>query len=121
MSNVHVLGVRDDAELQGKIVLMSDGRHLTLDDSGAIITHKLAELYNVKIGDTISVIMGNTRYSVKVAAIADNYVHHYVYMSENYYNSVFDTPMEYNGFMLNIEESLSAEKRDELKVHAPVG
>ena len=115
VSNVHVLGVRDDAELQGKIVLKSDDRQLTLDDTGAIITYKLAELYNVKPGDTISVIMGNTRYSVKIAAVADNYVHHYVYMSENYYNSVFDTPMEYNGFMLNLDESQSAEKRDEVK------
>lgn len=113
--SVHVLGVRDDAEMQGKIALMCDGRQLTLDDTGAIITYKLAELYNVKPGDTISIIMSNTQYSVKIAAIADNYVHHYVYMSENYYNSVFDTPMEYNGFMLNLDESLSTEQRDEVK------
>lgn len=113
--NVHVLAVRDNAELQGKIQLREmDGAPLTLGDDGAIITYKLAEIFDLEPGDTFSVISGGQSYEVTISAIAESYVHHYVYMSEAYYQKVFDKTLEYNGFMLNLAEGLTEADRNQV-------
>lgn len=113
--NVHVLAVRDNGELQGKIQLREmDGTPLTLGDDGAIITYKLAEIFDLEAGDTFSVISGGQSYEVTISAIAESYVHHYVYMSEAYYQKVFDKTLEYNGFMLNLAEGLTEADRNQV-------
>ena len=113
--NVHVLAVRDNGELQGKIQLREmDGTPLTLGDDGAIITYKLAEIFDLEAGDTFSVISGGQSYEVTISAIAESYVHHYVYMSEAYYQKVFDKTLEYNGFMLNLAEGLTEVDRNQV-------
>ena len=113
--NVHVLAVRDNEELQGKIQLREmNGAPLTLGDDGAIITYKLAEIFDLEPGDTFSVISGGQSYEVRVSAIAESYVHHYVYMSEAYYQEVFDKTLEYNGFMLNLQEGLTEADRNQV-------
>lgn len=113
--NVHVLAVRDNGELQGKIQLREmDGTPLTLGDDGAIITYKLAEIFDLEAGDTFSVISGGQSYEVTISAIAESYVHHYVYMSEAYYQKVFDKTLEYNGFMLNLAEGLAEADRNQV-------
>ena len=113
--NVHVLAVRDNGELQGKIQLREmDGAPLTLGDDGAIITYKLAEIFDLEAGDTFSVISGGQSYEVTISAIAESYVHHYVYMSEAYYQKVFDKTLEYNGFMLNLAEGLTEADRNQV-------
>ncbi len=69
----------------------------TLDTSGVIISEKLSELLNIKEGDTIE--LGNSdgdRANVKVAKITENYIMHYIYMSPELYNSVYDTRINFN-------------------------
>ena len=101
--NVHMLGVRDYAEMDGKIRLHSSGTKIPLTDEGAVITKKLAELSGVEAGDTLHLYSGSQEYEVLVAGIADNYVYHYVYMNSAYYEQVFGKTMEYNAFMINLD------------------
>ena len=101
--NVHMLGVRDYAEMDGKIRLHSSGTEIPLTDEGAVITKKLAELSGVEVGDTLHLYSGSQEYEVLVAGIADNYVYHYVYMNSAYYEQVFGKTMEYNAFMINLD------------------
>lgn len=101
--NVHVLGVRDYAEMDEKIRLHSSGTEIPLTDEGAVITKKLAELSGVEAGDTLHIYSGSQEYEVLVAGVADNYVYHYVYMTAAYYEQVFGRPMEYNAFMINLD------------------
>lgn len=108
--NVHAMGVRDNGELADKIQLARGGTPLTLGEDGAIVTYKLAESFGLKPGDAFTLVSGGKKYEVRVSGVADNYVHHYVYMSEAYYKQVFGKEMEYNGFMLNVEEGLSPEE-----------
>ncbi len=103
--NVHVLGVREYAEMEGKIRLHSSGTEVPLTDGGAVITKKLAELTGVDAGDTLRIYSGAQAYDVLVAGIADNYVYHYVYMTAAYYEQVFGKPMEYNAFMVNLDDN----------------
>uniref|UniRef100_UPI0031334C8F ABC transporter permease n=1 Tax=Levilactobacillus sp. HBUAS70063 TaxID=3109359 RepID=UPI0031334C8F len=73
-------------------------RAYTLNNHGAIIDEKLAKLYHVKVGDTLPVKLGNHPVKhVRIAAIAENYVNHFIYLSPTYYHRIFDHHAVYNG------------------------
>ncbi|HFL0067116.1 TPA: FtsX-like permease family protein, partial [Listeria monocytogenes] len=79
-------------ELPDYIVLRDRASHTTekLTDDGAIITEKLAKLFDVKPGDTITVKNAeNDKFQIKVSAITENYAMHYIYMTKSYYQQVF--------------------------------
>lgn len=79
-------------ELPNYIVLRDRASHTTekLTDDGAIITEKLAKLFDVKPGDTITVKNAeNDKFQIKVSAITENYAMHYIYMTKAYYQQVF--------------------------------
>ncbi|EAG7268474.1 ABC transporter permease, partial [Listeria monocytogenes] len=79
-------------ELPDYIVLRDRASHTTekLTDDGAIITEKLAKLFDVKPGDTITVKNAeNDKFQIKVSAITENYAMHYIYMTKAYYQQVF--------------------------------
>ena len=70
---------------------------LSLTDDGVILTEKLAKLLNVKQGDTATFIDNdNNTYTVKVIGVCKNYVYHYMYMTKNYYKSVYGIEPENN-------------------------
>ncbi|NCB63351.1 MAG: FtsX-like permease family protein [Clostridia bacterium] len=68
---------------------------VTLPDDGAVLTEKLASLLGVKIGDEIT-LDGDKRVTVRVADITENYIMHFVYLSDSYYQKVFGAPPEGN-------------------------
>ena len=77
----------------------------TLDSSGAIITEKLARLLDIKEGDTITIENADgDRADVKVAHISENYILHYLYMSPDLYNTIYDTKIKYNTVLAKTEE-----------------
>ena len=66
---------------------------------GVFITEKLSELLGVSAGDTI-VLDGDKRVEVRVADIVENYVQHYVYLSETCYRELFGEGPEQNEILL---------------------
>lgn len=73
-----------------------------LTDDGAIITEKLAKLYDLVPGDSLTVLdSNNEEFQVKVSAVTENYVLHYVYMTPAYYTEVFGDDPVYNTQLLN--------------------
>ena len=53
-----------------------------LDDDHVLVTEKMAGLLDVKVGDTIFLKEDEgTHHPVVVGGIAENYLHHYVYMT----------------------------------------
>ncbi len=78
--------------------------HLTT--TGAIIDEKLAKLYDVKVGDMLPIkVTGQTTKHVKVAAIAENYVNHFIYMSPAYYQQVFGKQPIYNANLVQFTKT----------------
>ena len=61
-----------------------DGQPLTVPEDGAIIDQKLSELLDVGPGDTITVD-GDIRAEVRVAAVTEHYLAHFIYLSPTYY------------------------------------
>jgi len=61
----------------------------TLDDSGAYITQKLADLQGIESGDSMTITgPENEEWTVDVAGIVENYIGHTIYMSPDYYQEV---------------------------------
>ena len=76
----------------------------SITDDGVIITEKMAELLNAKVGDNIKIRNSdNMLYIVKVNAIVENYAYHYMYMSSNYYEKIFGNKPLYNTIFSNID------------------
>ena len=66
---------------------------------GVVITEKLSELLGVSVGDPV-VLDGDRRVKVRVADIAENYVQHYVYLSDACYRELFGEDPEQNEVLL---------------------
>lgn len=111
-SGVHLLGVESAGSMAGRINLHNGGAPVTLDDSGVVVTAKLAETLSIKIGDGINMRTGGEDHLMRVIGVADNYVYHYVYITAAYYETVFGKAMQYNGFMGNLKGGLTDETMD---------
>lgn len=111
-NGVHLLGVESAGSMAGRVSLHNGGTPVTLDDSGVVVTAKLAETLSIKAGDEINMRTGGEDHLMRVIGVADNYVYHYVYITAAYYETVFGKAMLYNGFMGNLKDGLTDETMD---------
>lgn len=80
------------------------GRYLDLVTNKVIITDKLAELEDKKVGDKITITDSeNNEYEFVVSGICENYVGHYVFMNKETYEKNIG-PYETNVTYLNIDD-----------------
>lgn len=77
---------------------------ITLSDNGAVITEKLSYLLGVEKGDMFTYRdTNNTSYKITVAAIAENYLSHYIYMTPDYATNVFNKEIDFNAFLFRVK------------------
>ncbi|MGN1101437.1 MAG: ABC transporter permease, partial [Huintestinicola sp.] len=90
-------------ELEEYIVLRdrSEETSLKLEDGSVILTEKLSDLLSVKVGDTV--FIEGSEQPAKVAAIAENYTYHFVYMTPATYKELFGEDIA-NTILLNTSE-----------------
>lgn len=82
----------------------------TLDDSGAILTEKMATELDVEPGDTITIRdddLGDLE--VKVQAVCENYMGHYLYMTPGYYEEVYGSAPDYNCIFYKTADRITEE------------
>ncbi len=74
----------------------------SLPDNGAVITEKLAHLFNAGVGDSLTLTdSDNQEFTVTIAEITENYAGHYLYLSPKAYQSSFHAAaISYNGALL---------------------
>lgn len=102
-------GIDDFVVLKNRV---TDKRYHIQDD-GVIITEKLSKLLDIGVGDEITLDMDETtKYQVKVTAIAENYMYHYVYMSKQYYEKLTGKQPNFNQLYLKLN-NLSKEQVQE--------
>ncbi len=77
---------------------------LTVPDDGVVIDQKLSELLGLKVGDTFT-IDGEGRVEVRVAAINENYLGHFIYLSPTYYERVFGKAVLNNAYLMTFTSS----------------
>lgn len=70
---------------------------IELDDSGVIISEKLAKDLNVKEGDNVLIHdEDNKQATVKVSGVMEMYINNYIFMTSEYYSQVFGYTLDNN-------------------------
>ena len=111
--NVYLFAV-DDLERFNEFIQLGhrlDSEPVTLPDGGVVITEKLSELLGVSVGDTIT-LDGDKRVDAVVADIAENYVSHYIYVSEACYRALFGEEPEQDVMLLRYADGAGEEESD---------
>ena len=107
------LDVPSDVETFSDFVVLKDRRTdeiYDLDDTGAVLTEKMASELNVKAGDTIMIRDEDKGdLEVKISAVCENYLGHYLYMTPKLYEKVFGETAEYNSFFYKTADRTTEE------------
>ncbi|MBR0385400.1 MAG: ABC transporter permease, partial [Erysipelotrichaceae bacterium] len=87
---------------------------LKINNTGVIISQKFANMYGIHEGDYIT-IESNTGLNgqVKVNHICECYFQHYIYMSADYYELVFDEPVHSNMLAIRTLNETQLQKQAE--------
>ena len=115
-NGVTIVAVNDQEELEAFVDLRHrlDPDEIIWPDEGVIITEKLSELLDLKIGDEIT-LDGDSRVDVPIIDITENYTQHYIYMTKEYYETVFETEADNNVvFLAYSDEENGASTEDEI-------
>ena len=98
-----------DARKGNDIFNLREKDHKTpirIGNSGVIITEKFADLNKIKAGDYITIESRNgIKAQVKVAEVCEMYFQHFLYMSEEYYDAVFNEPIHPNNIAVKTANS----------------
>ena len=115
---IQMIIAKDQNDLEGMINLRDTqtGERVYEKENEICLTDKVAELLNVKQGDMITLKDNKEERQVKISNIVENYVSHYIYMSketyENLYQENYQTNMlyiKYNDLNEEQEEKLATE------------
>lgn len=81
------------------ITLEENGREVQVTD-GAVVSQKLAQLAGVTLGDKLE-LDGK---EIKIAAISENYVGHFVYLNRATYEQVYGTSPKDNTYLVKLKD-----------------
>ncbi|MGG5317084.1 FtsX-like permease family protein [Enterococcus sp. AZ072] len=85
-----------------------------LDDHGAAITEKLAELFDLKEGDSLTIYDSEQQpIKLKISHVVENYLGNFLYMSKDYYQTITDDSYQPNAFFLQTK-SMSEKQENQL-------
>lgn len=86
---------------------------LNLSSHGAVISQKLATIMHVSVGDTFEVTSDEgRRYKIKVSGIAEMYAGHFIFMNQDYYQTVFARKFQENAYLIKLKDSSSKNVQD---------
>lgn len=86
---------------------------LNLSSHGAVISQKLATIMHVSVGDTFEVTSDEgKRYKIKVSGITEMYAGHFIFMNQDYYQTVFDRKFQENAYLIKLKDSSSKNIQD---------
>ena len=76
-----------------------------LSDNGVIVSEKLQKLLDLKVGDTITIEQDKEVKTVTVEGFAENYLYHYIYMSNELYESLYGKTLDWNQILMKVNNS----------------
>ncbi len=101
--------VSDSADKVNKFIDLRDRKSkdsIKLGDDGVIVSERLADITNSKVGDEITIKdeHENER-KVKIAAITEMYAGHFMFMSDKYYQESFGEKYKANADIVSLANS----------------
>ena len=114
--SAYLLAVDDPAQLEQFIHLRHRQSSDPVDftDGGVVITEKLAELLEVSVGDTVTLDNGDDRVEAAVTDVVENYVYHYVYLTDGCYEALFGQPPEDNTVLVAYADGIGQAQSDQV-------
>lgn len=113
--DMQIVVTSNPEELENVIRLkdLKTGEKLNLNDNEIIITDKLSELIKANVGDEIVLIdSDNNEYKAKIGGITEHYISHYIYMTENLYEKIFEKDINSNVLLTQYANEMSEEQED---------
>lgn len=105
--------IPETPEMLGRFYQLRDrktGQSIPLQPQGAVITEKLAELLQVKTGDSLTIRdTENRTYTLFITGVAEQYLSHYIYMSADYFDQLTLRKPVYNALVFNLDEEQSVD------------
>ena len=87
-----------------------------LEEDGIIISEKTAKMLGASVGDTILLTeSGMNEKEVTITAICENYVSHWIYMTEDLYKEVYDKKPFYNSIFINVNDNVDEKKLNQIQ------
>ncbi len=110
-SDAYLIYSDSDENLESYVSFYSSltNKIIAIPSFGALITKQMAEELNVTNGDTIEIRNSNNElFIVYVSDVVENYIANYIYMSKDYYQSIFNEDLEYNMVIAKLNEKPSS-------------
>ena len=86
---------------------------LNLSSHGAVISQKLATIMHVSVGDTFDLKSDEGKlYKIKVSGITEMYAGHFIFMNQDYYQTVFARKFQENAYLIKLKDSSSKNIQD---------
>lgn len=95
---------------------------IELDNNSVIFTEKFLSVNGKELNENIFIenIYGQ-EYKVKVGKPAKNYISHFTYMTEEYYDEIFNKSTDTNSYLISLKENIDIEKfKEELLSYSVV-
>ncbi|MCR4904282.1 MAG: hypothetical protein K6A23_15595 [Butyrivibrio sp.] len=114
VESVYLMPVTDDESFDTFFNLrhrLSD-ESVVFNDNGAIINEKLADELGVEPGDSIEITLeDDTRAKIKITDTFENYVYHYIFMTDDYYEQISGKGVPDNNLiMMNLVEDANQDE-----------
>ncbi len=104
---VQIMIPKEESKLDGIIHLvdLKTNKKVEWKENEVYVTDKLAQLLNIKPGDTITLKDSEeNEVKVKVSHIVENYIYHYIYMPKETYENLYGKQYETNMLFVKNEE-----------------
>ena len=104
---------KDRQKFKEYLHLKNQGEKFNLPNDGAVITQKMAELFNLEKGDSLTVHDEDQQtFEVKIANIADNYLGNFLYLSKDYYQQARGKDFKMNSYLLKSKKITKSEEKE---------
>ncbi len=105
---VNLIATNRSDDLSKYISLKSrkNSQKIELNNSGAVLSEKFAELLDLKVGDSLTLKDSeNQPHKIKVAAITEMYMGHYIFMNQSVYQKVFKKDFVANAQLIKLKNA----------------
>ncbi len=81
-----------------------------IDDHTIFLTEKLARMLKIKAGESVELVRDTSkRCKAVVGAVVENYIYHYIFITESYYHFLFGEEPEYNTCYLEFQDGVNGD------------
>lgn len=112
----------EDLKQLSSLVHMNDKdsfQSIDLDENSVVLTEKIARMNNLEVGDAFTFRVDNKNYDLVLTDIVENYIAHYIYISQDLYESILGKELDSNLSLFTYagdDEALSADLLEDDRV-----